>query len=152
MHRALRNGERIVETGFFAGFLQALVVRLEVCKFQEINRDQVVKQGSVRVSVEQQIEIFFRADCGVVVALGAFVKIVPEFAGRAGLFAVLALKPNAFRHVFFRLGGGGNTFAQSFVPTHGLSLIDSGWLVGECKDSVPVENSSLKKRFPVNGI
>jgi hypothetical protein len=47
----------------------------------------------------------------VIITLRAFVIVVVELLGGAGLLAFFALEPNAFRHIFFGLGGSGNTLA-----------------------------------------
>ena len=69
--------------------------------------------------VKQDLEVFFRADSRVLITLGAFIEVVVELLRRAGFLTFFALEPNAFRHIFLGLGGGGNAFAQAFVPTHG---------------------------------
>lgn len=75
-------------------------------------------QSDIIVIVKKNLEILLRADGCVVITLRAFVIIVVELFGRAGFLAFFALEPDTFRHIFFCLGGGGDAFAQAFVPTH----------------------------------
>ena len=82
-------------------------------------------KGNIVVIIKENLEILFRPNSSVIITLWALVEVVVELFRRAGLLAFFALEPDAFRHVFFRLGGGGDALAQAFVPTHGtIGLID----------------------------